>query len=154
MKKYMVMMLIFLISSCSTEDIAKSFSPLYPKKARTHIVELYKLQISEFDFNLSSFGNPLQIKISLFENGKEIKSSLLSGKRGERKLKKPVQWLVNFNPASNYQITIKEQALIADAVVWKLPATPKIGLWPIAIDDGAIKFGRDSILYFRDKIAK
>lgn len=159
MKIISTLFLIFVIvlSGCSRNETPKQkniASPLYPEKAQTHILELYKVQISEYDFNLSSFGNPLKINISLLENGEEIKSVILSGKRGERTLKEPVQWVVNFAPTNNYQLILKEISIVADAAIWLIPATPKIGYWPIGSNNGAISFGKESILYFRDKTAK
>jgi hypothetical protein len=126
----------------------------HPVEAQTLIIELYKVQISEFDFNVSSFGNPLDLEISLLENSEKIKSVLLSGKRGERVLDQPVQWIINYNPSNNYQLTITEQAVIAKAVSWKIPATPKIGYWPISRNKGKINFGKESILFFRELTTK
>jgi len=151
-KTIFVITLIFF-SACSKEEIAKKFSPLYPNKYETHILELYKVQISDHDFNLSSFGNPLLLEIKILENGNIIKQKLLNGKRGERKLKNPVQWVINFNPKNNYQLVLSESAVIADTYIYKFPATPKIGMWPFIINNGIIKIGIDSKLYFRDKVA-
>ena len=160
-KIYINIFLIFLISICLIlvtsceeigEKIGKKVNPFYPNKAQTHIVELFKVQISEIDFNRSTFDNPLAIRVSLYENGKRIHSKLLSGRRGERLISPPIQWIVNFSPQNNYQIRLVEQSVIADAIGWSIPGTPKIGYWPIA--KGKMEIGNDSYFYFSDKIAK
>jgi hypothetical protein len=150
----------FMMLGCSRDQIkeaAKLIDPRFPKKAATHVVELYKVQIGAQDFGLSTFGNPLNIKVSLKEDGQEIASNnpgvVLNGRRGERILQTPIQWVVNFNPQKNYQIYLEEQAIIASAHTWSIPGTPKIGYWPIAENKGHIAFGQESYLEFRDKVA-
>lgn len=128
-----------------------------PGKTATHLVELYKVQIGANDFNLSSFGNPLDIEVIFKENGNVINPQgiyLLDGKRGERFLKKPMVWVVNFDPNKNYQIVLKEISIVAAAQSWSIPGTPKIGYWPVGENNGHISFGKDSYLEFRDKIAE
>ncbi len=155
------LLLLSLLLGCSRDQVkqaAKLIDPRYPKKAATHIVELYKVQIGAPDFGVSTFGNPLSIKVSLKENGQEIASNsettILNGQRGERVLQKPIQWVVNFSPQKNYQIYLEEQAIIASAHSWSIPGTPKLGYWPVAENKGHIAFGQESYLEFRDRVAE
>ncbi|MBK6765337.1 MAG: hypothetical protein IPG71_03170 [bacterium] len=76
---------------------------------------------------------------------------MMSGVRGERFLKNPIRWVVDFDPNRNYQIRLEEQAVIAQAMRWSIPATPKIGYWPIG--HGKLQLGQDSYIEFREKIA-
>lgn len=136
--------------------------PRFPRDAATHIVQLDRVQIGAKDFNLSTFGNPLDIEISLLANGSKIPaqgesvsdpSTKISGKRGERNIQ-PIQWIVNFDPQKNYQIVLEEKSIIADARRWSLPGTPKIGYWPIGENNGTLRFGVESYLHFIDKVTK
>ncbi len=154
-KTYSFLIIIsVIVLSCDNMEkkIEKKLNPYYPNSAQTHIVELFKVQISDKDFNRSSFGNPLSIRISLYENGEKIHSALLNGIRGERYLSKPIQWIINYSPQNNYQLRLVEQSFIADAVGWSIPGTPKIGYWPLA--KGKITIGEDSFFEFRDRIVK
>ncbi len=125
---------------------------MYPNKADTHLVDFFQVQLGANDFNLSTFGSPLHIRVSIHENGEEIAGSLIKGNRGERKFTKPISWSIKFNPKNNYQIVVEEQSIIADAVRWSIPGTPKIGYWPIAVNNGVINFGKNSKLFFKDTI--
>jgi hypothetical protein len=152
---------VFVKDSSGVKKEVPQRNPLKPETAETHVVELYKVQISDDDFHRSSFGNPLKIRISLLENGIELPSSnitvppiLLWGTRGERFLDRPIQWTVNFDPKKNYQIVLEEQAIVAQAWSWLIPKTPKLGIWPIGAPDGLIRLGRDSYIQFHDMIAK
>ena len=140
------------------KEVAKMVDPRYPKKPATHVVELFKVQIGTPDFNLSTFGNPLDIRVKLLQDGNEIALSagnaILDGRRGERLLQKPIQWVVDFNPQKNYQIVLEEQSIIANAFVYSIPRTPQIGYWPIAENYGRIPFGKESYIQFRDKVAE
>jgi hypothetical protein len=150
MKKISLLLVVLLLFGCS----GKSLNPMYPNKAATHVVEFYKVQIGADDFSLSTFGNPLDIKVSIKENGKTIASQLIYGTRGERVFKTPISWIINFDPEKNYQIVLEEQSIIASAYVWEIPGTPKIGYWPIAKNNGIVTFGKNSYLGFKDRIAK
>jgi hypothetical protein len=148
-------------STAVKKEVAPERNPIQPGVAETHIVELYKVQISDDDFHRSSFGNPLKIRVALLQNGEEIKSAnhamppiLLRGTRGERLLETPIQWVVDFNPEKNYQIVLEEQSIVADAWKWMIPKTPKLGIWPVGVPDGMIHIGKDSYIQFHDKLAK
>jgi len=154
MKKASLFLIVLFLFGCKDAKLEHLINPMYPNKAATHVVELYKVQIGAKDFNLSTFGNPLNITVSLKENGATIASKLLSGTRGERVLKTPVSWVINFDPNKNYQIVIVEESFIADAYRYSIPGTPKIGYWPIAENNGLVRFGKESYFQFRDKIAK
>lgn len=157
MKKLSLLLVFLFLFGCKGKSLEKIIDPTYPNRAATHVVELYKVQIGAEDFNLSTFGNPLDITVYIKENGKVIDSDtyrVFSGTRGERELKKPITWVIHFDPSKNYQIVLEEVSLIADAYSWKLPGTPKIGYWPIARNNGLILFGKNSYLQFRDSIAK
>ncbi|MCK4813936.1 MAG: hypothetical protein KAT14_08375 [Candidatus Marinimicrobia bacterium] len=137
--------------------IADSLAQIFPKERATHVVELFQVQIGANDFNLSTFGNPLDIHIYIKENGRTISSVTplyLYGTRGERILSKPIVWVVNFNPEKNYQIVVTEESIIAATNTWAIPETPKIGYWPFGFNGGKLYFGKDSYLLFRDKVAK
>jgi len=160
MFRYLLICFSLLFIGCDSYSPPQKTSqpdPMRPGKAATHIVELYKVQIGAKDFNLSSFGNPLDIEVIFKENGNVISPQgiyLLDGKRGERILNKPMVWVVNFDPNKNYQIVLKEVSIVASAQSWSIPGTPKIGYWPIGVNNGHISFGKDSYLQFRDKIAE
>jgi hypothetical protein len=151
---------VLAIIGCTRDqqkELAKLIDPRFPKRAATHVVELYKVQIGASDFGLSTFGNPLDINISLRQDGMGIAQSngnhFLRGQRGERVLQEPIQWVVNFDPNKNYQIYLEEQSIIASRHSWAIPGTPQIGYWPIAENKGHISFGQNSYLEFRDKVA-
>ena len=66
---------IVLLVGCSSEQtkkLVKKVDPCFPGKAATHVVQLDRVQIGAPDFNLSTFGNPLKIKVVLKQNGQEI----------------------------------------------------------------------------------
>ena len=153
---YFYIMLIS-ISGCSVDDSNKSNSNYFPKKSATHTVTLYKVQTGFQDFWRSAFGNPLDYKVIIRENGIEIKPlgrNLIKGDRGERYLDNPVLWNVSFDVKKNYQIVLEEQSLISERKSWYLPATPKIGYWPIGGPKGKITFGKESYLQFRDEVVE
>ena len=155
MKVLGILGLTLLLLQCSAERIekaAKALSPMYPQQEAVHLVEFYKIQVGARDFNLSTFGNPLDLEVSLYADGNKIRSTSILGTRGERNFRNPKSWLVPFYPTKNYQLKVSEQSIIADATVWSIPGTPRIGYWPIAENNGAISFGTESILYFRDTV--
>jgi hypothetical protein len=141
----------------TAEKLAKLADPRFPKVAATHIVQLTKVQFAGSDLNESTFNEPLDVEVKLLENGVEIPSvnnNALNGARGERILKQPVQWIVNFKPENNYQIVIQELAIIAKSYKYWYPDAPKIGYWPFAEQDGKLGFGDNSYLKFTDVVAK
>ena len=156
----MLILLSLTVGGCSRDqakDIAKKFDPRFPRKPAMHVVQLTRVQVGASDFGTSTFGNPLGIRVSLRENGKEIPAqgqNVLAGTRGERVLERPIQWIVNFDPRRNYQIYIEEQSIIAQAHWWSIPGTPQIGYWPIAENGGKIDFGKESYFRFTDNVAK
>jgi hypothetical protein len=130
-----------------------------PKQAETHVVRLVKVQFSEFDFSLTSAGEPMDIRITLLEDGKDVTatsgSQLLAGRRGERALDSPVEWLVRFDPHKNYQIVLTEQAPPGETGKRTfIPATPRLGYWPIGEGNGHLTFGAESYLEFSDTVAR
>ena len=145
MKHLFLIFITMLAFSCESQQFEKA-------KKNTHLVVLYKVQISPEDFSLSTFGNPLDLRINILENGKILDGALIKGYRGERKLDHPINMTIKYNPSKNYQIIVEEQSLIAPGVRWSIPGLPKIGLWPIGINSGTINFGKNSKLYFKDKI--
>lgn len=145
-------LLIFGCNSNQIDQLKKAVSPLYPNESAVHLVEFYKIQVGAADFNLSTFGNPLTLDIGILANGEVVQQTLIKGTRGERYFDNPIQWIIDFSPNSNYQIRIEEQSVIADAVTWSIPGTPKLGYWPIALNNGVIHVGQETILYFNDKI--
>jgi len=157
-----IAILAALFVGCShdqSRQVKRAIDPAHPKKAATHVVTLKKVQFGAEDFNLNSFGNPLNIEVILREDGNRIppigtESIVLDGKRGERLIRSKIQWAVNFDPTRNYQVVLEEKAIIANARVWSLPGTPKIGYWPIGENNGKLIFGRDSYIAFSDKIAQ
>ncbi len=150
----------FLGFACKNgkEEIEKN-DPTRPRIAAIHVVKLLRVQFGAEDFNLSTFGNPLKIEVTIREDGKTIRSNqpdfvILDGTRGERTNRSNIQWTVNFDPTRNYQVVLEEKAIIANVLRWSLPATPKIGYWPIGVNKGKLNFGRDSYIEFSDKIAQ
>lgn len=136
--------LLALLISCSAGRVQ-------PRKAGDWMVELTEVQIGAADFNQSLLGEPLDIVVTVRENGREIRPSTpvrLSGQRGQRLLPKPMVWLVHFDPQRNYQMVVEEQALIAHTGRWEIPPTPRLGQWPFAAKDGLVRFGRESYLKF------
>lgn len=157
MSKYLFTVILCLFITCDNSNNQVVRNPMYPGKAETHVVELYRVQIGHEDFNLSSFGNPLNIRVMIKENGEVLDQKnyqYISGKRGEREFEKPIVWTINFDPKKNYQIVLYEDSIIADATGWSIPGTPKMGYWPIGENGGKIYFGENSYLQFRDKIAQ
>jgi len=156
---FSALVLLVIMVGCTRDqarEIAKQFDPCFPGKAATHVVQLDRVQIGAPDFNVSTFGNPLKIKISLKENGREIACSsdnIISGTRGERMLNQPLQWVVNFSPGANYQIYLEEQSIIAQAKYIAIPGTPRLDYWPVAANAGTIRFGQESYLHFVDRVA-
>ena len=133
--------------------------PSQPVRAETHVVRLIKVQFSEFDFSLSAAGQPMDLRVSLLEDGKEVEatsgSRLLSGRRGERVLDSPVEWLVRFDPNKNYQVVLTEQAPPGETGKRTfIPATPRLGYWPIGEKNGHLAFGAESYLEFSDTVAR
>lgn len=151
---YLLVVFAFLVgcSSQKVEDIKKAFSPVYPKTPATHLVEFYKIQIGATDFGRSTFGNPNDIRVSIHENGEEIFGATIKGTRGERYVRSTYLWPVKFTPESNYQIVVEEKTIIADGVKWSFPGTPKLGYWPIALNDGKVDFGENTIVWFKDTV--
>ena len=117
-----------------------------------YTVELQRVQISPHDFNLNAFGNPFNIEVKIVVNGEAVPpvkdNNVLSGSRGERKLKEPVKWDIVYDPASRYMISVEEKNIISAAVRWSIPATPRMGRWPFGTGEKEIDFGRDSYLGF------
>ena len=154
----MVGLVLLGCSRGTYEKIAKLVDPRFPNEAATHIVQLRKVQFAGSDLNESTFGAPLDIKVTLLENGTPLpcasNNNVLAGTRGERVLKQPVQWIISFKPSNNYQIVLEEQAVIARAVKYAFPDAPKLGYWPFAEPEGRIQIGRNSYVQFSDAVAK
>jgi hypothetical protein len=149
------MMLLFMGCAHHTKTtVEKMVDPHYPKSTMEHTVTIDRVMITDADFHKSTTGGPLDVQVSLLENGREINPSTTNefdGTRGERVLEKPLIWHVNFSPNNNYQLVVKEQAIIADASKWMIPETPKLGYWPI---ESKIKLGSSSYLHVTEDVAK
>lgn len=146
MKKLQVLFLgLLLLAACASHVIQ-------PEKKGDWMIQLVEVQVSPADFHTTLLGDePLDIEIRLLSDGRELRpstSGTLPGLRGQRRLKKPLRWLVEFNPQQNYQLVIEEKALVAETSRYTIPPTPKIGKWPFAARDGVVRFGKDSYLKF------
>jgi hypothetical protein len=159
--KYCILVLAltaFWVTGCSRKQMEQSgraSEGSHPVKAATHVVELYKVQIGASDFGVSRFGNPLDIRVVLLEDGREIaanEATTLSGVRGKRTLEYPIAWTVNFDPKKRYQLQVQEQAVDTEAHTWSFPSAPRAGYWPFPDADSRITVGTESYLQFRDKI--
>jgi hypothetical protein len=122
-----------------------------------HVVELYAVRISEEDFHLSSFGNPLKIKVTLLENGKEVMEpngfnfgTFIGGTRGKRALRNPVTWRLQPDLKKRYQLVIEEQSVVATTSRWEIPRTPLAERWLFETHDSEIRIGKNSYFKFRD----
>ena len=138
-----IVVVLAVITACET----------YPQAGQTYIVILTELQIGSEDFNLSTLGNPLGITISIKINGRTLATTgtqggNLSGRRGERVLKKPIQWIIKYDKGSTYQIVIEEQSIIAGRFRYQLPGTPKLGDWPFSSKSTNRSLGKNSYLHF------
>lgn len=146
----LVLPLMILFVACSTHVIQ-------PTNSSDWLVRLDEVQIGAKDFHKSLMGTPLDISIELYEDGQLMTASTsttLPGVRGQRRLRNPMRWLLHFDPASNYQLVVREEALIAETSRWEIPQTPKIGKWPFAAEHGRIGFGKESYLQFSLKQVK
>ena len=155
MRRILFMIAFAVLAGCSSqdiEDLKKSLSPVYPNTPATHLVDFYKIQVGATDFGQSTFGGTNDIRVSIHENGEEIFGTTIKGTRGERHMRGKHLWPVQFTPESNYQIIVEEKTIIAGGVIWSLPGTPKLGYWPIALNDGKVEFGENSILWFKDTV--
>jgi hypothetical protein len=136
---------LLLLAGCASHVIQ-------PEKKGDWLIQLEEVQISPADFHTTLLGDePLDIQIRLLSDGQELRpstSATLPGIRGQRRLKKAMRWLVEFNPQRNYQLVIEEKALVAETSRYAIPPTPKIGKWPFAARDGVVRFGKDSYLKF------
>jgi hypothetical protein len=146
-----VLLLSVLVFGCGSKYTNISSTP---DESGTHLIEFYKVQIAEDDFNRGLMGNPLELEVSILENGKKVGQRTIKGTRGERFFQRPIYFTVKFSPKKNYQILIAEQALLANTKTWRIPPTPKIGVWPICFGEGKVEFGNESYLCFRDRVLK
>jgi hypothetical protein len=130
---------------------ACSGARLQPRKAGDWMVSLVEIQVGAADFHLGVMGDPLDFEVSLLQNGQVVKAStgtLLSGRRGQRLLERPLTWLFSFDPRKTCQVVVEERALVARTGRWELPPTPRLGQWPFAQKDRVVRFGRESYLRF------
>jgi len=153
--KHLVLLLVVIaiLSGCGKKAIV--VDPTRPVQSGTHIVELYKVLIDPADFNLSTFDNPLWIRMSIKVNGEALPfevQQMIEGNRGERLIDPPVRWVVNFSPKENYQLVLEEHAFLATAYRYEIPQLPRLGYWPFGENGGALKVGKKSVFYFRDKV--
>jgi hypothetical protein len=116
-------------------------------KLGKHKVVLDKICISDNDFRKNTFGNPLDIEVSLLKDGIIVGSILLSGKRGERYIEKNNTWTIEYSTRSNYQIVMEERSIIAISTKYSIPGTPKLGDW---LFSRKINIGTSSYIEFKD----
>jgi hypothetical protein len=153
--KHLILVLVVLATMSGCAKKAAIVDPARPVKSGTHIVELYKVLIDPVDFNLSTFGNPLMIHMSIRVDGESLPfkpQHLLEGNRGERLIDPPIRWVVDFSPKKNYQLVLEEYAFVATAYGYEIPKLPRLGYWPFGENGGALKVGKKSVFYFRDKV--
>ncbi len=132
-------------------------APRKPRQAETHTLRLLKVQFGKADFSRTSLGQPLDVRITLREDGTDLPatsgSPLLSGRRGERVLDTPLEWSVTFDRRKAYQIVLTEQAPPGESGKRTfIPATPQPGFWPFGENHGHITFGAESFLEFSDTV--
>ena len=158
MYKYCLPLVLVALAlvSCSSKEVAEPF----PKDGDEFIVELQRVQFDPLDFNVSTFGNPLDMIVSLKKDGNTLSCNrelggYLDGKRGERLIAPPIRWKVRYEKTSNYQIVLEETAMIASTSRYSIPRTPKLGEWPF-VKDGSIRFrvGKNSYLQFEARLVE
>lgn len=143
---------VWLVLTLSTLLLgACSGARLQPRKAGDWMVSLVEIQVGAADFHLGVMGDPLDFEVSLYQDGQVVKASTgtrLGGRRGQRLLEKPLNWLLHYDPRKSCQVVVEEQALVARTGRWELPPTPRLGQWPFAQKDRVVRFGRESYLRF------
>jgi hypothetical protein len=141
--------LLWLAAACSRPAV----SP-WPEEAAMQVLELRAVRIDPADFHNSWSGKPLDLKVSLLDNGRvvpPVEELRIRGSRGERSLDKPQRWLVEARPDHAYQIIVEERARITRGARWEVPPMPEMGHWIFAENEGRLSFGQGSALIFRTR---
>ncbi|HZW37781.1 MAG TPA: hypothetical protein VFF33_00625 [Ignavibacteriaceae bacterium] len=149
MKKIFLLPLLLILINVAIYSQAKTTKEI-PK---TYIVELNEVQFEDVDFSRSIFKAPLDIKIKIMENGKEIipvdsAYTVIEGTRGERKPEHPLKWRINFKPENNYQIVVEEVGLLVDRKRYLMPQKLRTNYWPLKDNNGILYCGKESYVRF------
>jgi len=94
-------------------------------------ISLEKICFADLDWSVNSFGNPFDIRMTIYKDGNPICSRDLSGSpRGERLPNIHTTFEIDYSKYSNYQIKLAEfGAIIASTRSWLYPAEPLKGAW-------------------------
>ena len=152
-----LLLLLGLVLACASTRGAR------PQKTATHVIRLETLQFSEKDFNRGVLGEPLDIELRILKDGIPVTPAMgatpghgvmLDGKRGERRVQRELQWVLEVGPGSHYQLELVEHALIAHKARFAVPSAPELGWWFFAEHEGRVAVGSESWLRFSDSIVK
>jgi len=106
-------------------------------------VTLVKKNLTDLDWNKSTLGDPLNIKITIFKDGNEVRKCIIDGKRGEQIGKgyryltdggqivmDPLEFDIEYSPTSKYIIKFEEIAVIAATNSYTWGEDAQGGNWP------------------------
>ena len=125
-------------------------------------VTLVKKNLTDLDWNKNTFGNPLDIKMTIYKDGIEVCKCGIDGTRGEQSGKgslklsgvnlmemiNPIEFDIEYSPTSKYVIKWEELVVIADAKSYTWGEDAQGGNWPF---DKRLNFKQSSWLEFSAK---
>lgn len=125
-------------------------------------VTLVKKNLTDLDWNKSTFGSPLNIKMTIYKDGIEVCKCAIDGKRGEQSGKgyrnlagvnaidevNPLEFDIEYSPTSKYVIKWEELAVIASTNSYTWGEDAQGGNWPF---NGRLSFKQSSWLEFSAK---
>jgi hypothetical protein len=122
-------------------------------------VTLVKKNLTDLDWNKNTFGNPLNIKMTIYKDGNEVCTRVIDGKRGEQRgagyddigaqhFVNQLEFDIEYSPTSKYIIKWEEIAVIAKAVSYSWGEDAQGGNWPF---NGRLDFKQSSWLEFSAK---